>query len=121
MARGKVWVRPGTFAAKVITAPNSPRQAAKPTMAAASTPGPASGRVMLKNRSRGLAPRLRAASSSRGSTASSDRATARTISGKAITPAAREAPAELNTSLTPNSRSRGAPRGPRTPKARSSR
>jgi hypothetical protein len=35
MASGRVWVSPGTLAAKVMMAPNSPRQAAKPTIAAA--------------------------------------------------------------------------------------
>ncbi len=92
MARGRVWVSPGMLAAKVMMAPNSPRHAAKPMMAAATTPGAASGRATLKKRSRPRAPSERAATSSPGSAASNARRRARTIKGKAMTPAARPPP-----------------------------
>src|ERR1700722_9729938 len=79
-------------------------------------PGEASGRVTLNSRSRRPAPSVRAASSRPRSAASRDRRMARTITGNVITPAARLAPAVVNTNRTPNQSFSGDPIGPRTPK-----
>jgi hypothetical protein len=102
MASGSVWVSPGTLEANTMTAPNSPRLAAKATSAPTITPGAASGSVTVRNRSSGPAPSVRAAWSSPGSIASSDRRMARTASGKDITAQARLAPSEVNTRRMPN-------------------
>ncbi len=83
-------------------------------------PGEASGRVTLNSRSSRPAPRVRAASSSPGSAASSARRTARTITGKVITAQARLAPAVVNTNRTPNQSLSSAPSGPRMPNTISS-
>src|SRR6185503_868987 len=61
-ASGSVRVSPGIFEANVITAPNSPRPAAKAVTAPARMPGVMSGSVMEKKRSSGPAPSVRAAS-----------------------------------------------------------
>src|SRR3954469_3748680 len=86
-----VWVSPGMLETKVMVAPNSPIALAKPSTMPASTPGSASGSVMVENTAarppRGLAP----APSSRGSIASTARRIALTISGKPITAEARAA------------------------------
>src|SRR3546814_12593834 len=78
-------VSPGTFERKVIVAPNSPIERAKPSTSPASTPGTLSGNVTLQNTRAGRAPSVRAAPSSRTSTASIDSRIARAISGSAIT------------------------------------
>ena len=90
------------LAAKVMTAPNSPSPAANATTAPARMPGAISGSVTVRKRSSGPAPSVRAAASSPGSTPSSDRRMARTISGKDMTAVASAAPAVVNTSRTPN-------------------
>src|SRR5688572_409227 len=92
-AIGNVRVSPGMFDTKVMTAPNSPRPAANAVTAPARIPGSMSGNVTVKKRSHGPAPSVRAASSSPGSTPSSEMRIERTISGKVITAVARAAPA----------------------------
>ena len=83
-------------------------------------PGEASGSVTLNSRSSRPAPSVRAACSSPGSAVSSDRRTARTITGNVITAQARLAPAVVNTSRTPNQSCSSEPIGPRMPKMISS-
>ena len=84
-----------------MTAPNSPRPAAKAVTAPASIPGSISGRVIEAKRSSGPAPRVRAASSSPRSMFSSDSRMARTISGKVMTAVASAAPAVVKASSMP--------------------
>src|SRR3989442_870435 len=55
-----VWVSPGMFDTKVMVAPNSPIALAKPSTMPASTPGSASGKVMVKNTRQGAAPSVAA-------------------------------------------------------------
>ena len=83
-------------------------------------PGEASGNVTLNNRSSRPAPSVRAAWSNPGSAASRDRRMARTMTGKIITPAARLAPAVMNTRRIPNQSYSSEPTGPRIPKMTSS-
>ena len=68
-----------------------------------------------------MAPSVPAASSSRWSTASIDSRTARTSSGKAMTPQASAAPVQRNENTMPRYSASGAPIGPRRPKVSSSR
>ncbi len=65
-------------------------------------PGSVSGSVMVKKTRQRPAPSVRAACSSRISTASSASRMARTISGKAITAEASAAPRQLKAKLKPN-------------------
>src|SRR3546814_10507679 len=95
-------VSPGTFETKVIVAPNSPIERAKPSTSPASTPGTLSGNVTLQNTRAGRAPRVRAALSSRTSTATIDSRLARPISGSAITPAAIAAQVQRTNTVGPN-------------------
>jgi len=83
---------PGMFDTKVMVAPNSPSERAKPSTSEAQIPGRDKGTVMLVNVFQGPAPNVRAAPSRRRSTASIDSRIARTISGSAITAAAIAAP-----------------------------
>ena len=103
-----------------MTAPNSPRPAAKAVTAPARMPGEISGSVTVRKRSTGPAPRVRAAASSPGSTLSMPRRTARTISGKDITAVASAAPSVVKTRRMPNQSLSGPPIGPRTPNSISS-
>ena len=120
MASGSVSVSPGTLETKVIVAPNSPSARAKASVAPASTPGQHKGKVIVRKVRQRPAPSVRAASSSRRSTDSSDSRIARTASGKAITAAASAAPVQRNSRVTPNQRSSGPPIGPAGAKAISS-
>src|SRR6478736_251941 len=119
-ARGRVRVSPGMLDTKVITAPNSPRPAAKAVTAPASTPGSISGSVMVMKRRQAPAPRVRAASSRPRSTPSSEMRMARTINGNDMTAVATAAPSVVNTSCSPNWRSSQPPTGPRVPSSSSS-
>ena len=103
----------------MIVAPNSPSARAKARVAPASTPGQHSGKVIVRNVRQRPAPRVRAALSSRRSTASSDKRIARTASGSAITAAATAAPVQRNSRVTPNQRWSGSPSGPFGAKASS--
>jgi hypothetical protein len=109
------------FDTKVMTAPNSPRAAAKAVMPPAMIPGSMSGRVIVTNRSRAPAPRLRAASSRPRSTVSSEIRMARTMSGKAMTAVASAAPLRVNTSSMPRVSLSHAPITPWVPKTSNSR
>ena len=90
-------VSPGMFETKVIVAPNSPIERAKPSTSAGQHAGQAQ---RQRDRREACAtarrPSVRAAPSSRRSTASIDRRIARTISGSAITAAASAAPVQRN-------------------------
>jgi hypothetical protein len=108
------------FETKVIVAPNSPIERAKPSTSPASTPGKVSGRVTVKKVRQGPAPSVRAAPSSRRSTASIDNRIARTISGSAITAAASAAPVQRNMKVTPSVSAKNRPAGPLAPKASNS-
>ena len=99
----------------MIVAPNSPTPRAKPSTSAASTPGIASGTVIVRNTRARPAPNVRAACSNLRSTPSSPSRIPRTISGSAITPAAIAAPVQRNRT-PPDS----TPKGPPGAKARSS-
>ena len=103
-----------------MTAPNSPRPAAKAVTAPARIPGSISGRVIETKRSTAAAPSVRAASSNPRSTFSSDRRIARTISGKVMTAVASAAPAVVKASSMPKWLRSQAPMGPRAPKRISS-
>ena len=107
------------FDTKVIVAPNSPSERAKPSTAPASTPGSDSGKVIAAKVRHGPAPSVRAAASNRWSTASIDSRIARTISGKAMTALASAAPVQRNIKVTPSVRSSSAPTGPVAPNASS--
>ena len=85
------------------------------------TPGSDSGSVMVKNTRHGLAPNVRAACSSRVSTASSASRMARTISGNATTADASAAPRQLKLKLKPNQSYSHSPMTPRRPMAISSK
>ena len=104
-----------------MTAPNSPRPAANAVTAPARMPGIISGSAMLKKRSRGPAPSVRAASSRPASTPSRVRRMARTISGKVITATARMVPAVVKIRWMPKTRCSQPPIGPRAPNSTSSR
>ena len=121
MAMGSVCVSPGMFETKVMVAPNSPSARAKPSTVAAMMPGSASGSVTLENASQRDAPSVRAATSSRRSTASIDSRIAPTISGSAMMAAAIAAPVQRNMTLTPNQLSSQLPTGPCRPNASSNR
>src|SRR5882724_69341 len=120
-ASGSVRVSPGMFETNVITAPNSPRPAAKAVTAPAMTPGNISGNVIVAKRSTDFAPNVLAASSSPRSTPSSDKRIARTISGNDITAVANAAPAVEKISWIPNVRYNQPPAGPRIPNNSSKR
>ena len=83
-------------------------------------PGTISGRVTVTKTHTREAPSVAAACSSFGSTASIDRRTARTMKGKAMTPAASAAPVQRKANVTPSASSRKPPIGPRVPKASNS-
>ena len=119
MAEDRVRVSPGMAETKVMVAPNSPSALAKPSTAPATSPGHASGRVMVKKRRHGDAPRVAAASSSLRSTFSMERRMVRTIRGKPMIPAASAAPVQRNANSIPN-RPRNCPTGPWLPKPTSS-
>src|SRR3546814_10565957 len=70
---------------KWIVAPNSPSACAKDRLIPSMMPGTISGSVTVRNTQAGLAPSVPAASSSRRSTASIERRTARTINGNPMT------------------------------------
>src|SRR5216684_2994196 len=89
-----VWVSPGMFDTKVMVAPNSPIALAKPSTMPASTPGSASGSVMVRNTRQGAAPSVSAACSSLRSTASIDSLIGRTSNGNDIAP--RQQPRDAN-------------------------
>src|SRR6185503_11650333 len=120
-ASGSVRVCPGIFDTNVMTAPNSPRPAANAVTTPARIPGSISGNVIVKNRSQGPAPSVRAASSSPGSTPSSEMRIARTISGKVITAVASAAPAVVKINWMPNCSYNQCPTGPRMPNVSSNR
>jgi hypothetical protein len=109
------------FDTKVIVAPNSPRLAAKAMTAPERMPGSISGRVMVRKRSIGPAPSVRAAASRPLSIASIASRIARTISGNDMTPAATEAPVDVKISRMPKFSSSHDPIGPRVPSVISSR
>ena len=115
-----VCVSPGILDTNVIVAPNSPKAFAKPTTAPAKIPGRLNGKVTKTNTFTDDAPKVLAASSSLGSTASKAKRIARTIKGKAITAAANAAPAEVNANCSPRTSS-GGPKIPLRPKAISKR
>ena len=89
---GRVRVSPGMAETKVMVAPNSPRLRAKARMTPTRMPGAINGKVTEQKLSNGEAPSVRAAASKRRSTFSSDSRIARTMSGKAMTAAAKAAP-----------------------------
>jgi hypothetical protein len=95
------------FETKVIVAPNSPSARAKARSAPVITPAMASGSVTVKNTRVRLAPSVRAASSSRGSTDSIARRTARTSSGKPMIAAASAAPVQRKANTIPRGSSSG--------------
>src|SRR3979411_1670711 len=84
-----VWVSPGIFDTKVMVEPNSPIALAKPSTMPASTPGSASGKVMVANTRQGAAPSVAAGCSSRLSTASIETPIRRPQNGNDHPPAAR--------------------------------
>src|SRR5262245_25708457 len=94
MADDSVCVSPGMFETKVMVAPNSPIALAKHRIMPAMIPGTTSGNVTVANTQARLAPRVPAASSRRGSTASIESRMARTSRGKPITPQASAAPVQ---------------------------
>ncbi|CAI2441469.1 Uncharacterised protein [Serratia entomophila] len=100
-----------------MVAPNSPSERAKASTTPTITPGNDSGSVMVKNTRHGLAPSVRAACSSRVSTASSANRMARTISGNATTAEASAAPRQLKLKLKPNQSYSHSPITPRRPRA----
>ena len=67
IASAMVRVSPSILPAKVIVAPNSPRQRAKPKTNPLVIPGKANGKVILKKVINGDTPRVREVSSIRGS------------------------------------------------------
>ena len=116
-----VWVSPGMFDTKVMVAPNSPIALAKPSTIPASTPGSASGKVMVRNTRQGAAPNVPAACSSRRSTASIDKRIGRTSSGNDMMPQASAAPVQRNANTIPRWSASHAPTRPRLPNVSSSR
>src|SRR5215510_87788 len=121
MATGIVRVSPGMLETKVMVAPNSPRLRAKASTTPTRIPGVISGSVIVMKASKRRAPSVRAAASSRRSTASSDSRMARTISGKAITAAARAAPFQVKMMVMPKVSYSQPPIGPRRPNSTSNR
>src|SRR5215510_8033506 len=119
MATGIVRVSPGMLETKVMVAPNSPRLRAKASTTPTRIPGVISGSVIVMKASKRRAPSVRAAASSRRSTASSDSRMARTISGKAITAAARAAPFQVKMMVMPKVSYSQPPIGPRRPNSTS--
>ena len=93
--------RPAASPNAATEAVASPPPAAKAVTAPAITPGSIKGRVIVRKRSKGSAPRVRAAASRPGSTFSSARRMDRTMRGKAITAVASAAPAVVNASWIP--------------------
>jgi hypothetical protein len=90
------------FPTKVMVAPNSPRLRLKVSTMPVSMPGKERGKVTVTNAQIGCAPNVKAACSSRGSTASMDKRTARTINGKAIVAEAITAPFQVNATEIPS-------------------
>ena len=84
-------------------------------------PGRISGSVTVAITRVRLAPRVRAAASRRGSTASMDRRMARTMSGKPITAEATAAPFQSKARVMPKTSCSQAPTTPWRPRATSSR
>ncbi len=76
--------------------------------------------MIVQNTRQPEAPSVRAAPSSRRSTASIDSRIARTISGSAMIPAASAAPVQRKISVSPNQSCSRLPIGPRSPKPISS-
>ena len=78
-------------------------------------PGSDNGSVMVRNAQAGRAPNVRAASSSRRSTASMERRMARTIKGKPMIAAASAAPVQRKAKVIPRVCSKNRPSGPCVP------
>ena len=93
---GTVCVRPGMLPATTIVAPNSDSARTDPINMPASSPRYASGIVTVIKTRHGPAPRLRAASSNRGSTPSRATTNVLTISGRATIAEARDAANVVN-------------------------
>jgi hypothetical protein len=120
IAKGRVSVSPGIDDTKIAVAPNSPSALAKPSTVPAMMPGRISGRVMVANTRRRVAPSVAAAASSRRSMPSSANRIGLTINGKAMTPAAIAAPVQRNSTDTPTLAS-ACPAHPLRPNASNSR
>ena len=97
----------------------SPSAFANPMTSPARIPGIARGSVIVRKTQSGLAPSVPADSSTRASTPSMPRRTARTTSGKAMTPAASAAPVHRKDNCRPRICSSHSPTHPRRPNARS--
>ena len=121
IASGIVCVSPIILETKVIVAPNSPNERAKPSTMPAKIPGKDRGSVMLKNTRHGEDPNVRAACSSLGSTFSNAKRIARTTNGNATTAEAKTAPRQLNATLKSNHWYRYFPMKPFRPNPTSNR
>ena len=89
------------FDTKVMVAPNSPKERAKPNTVPVRIPGIVKGRVIVINTRQGEAPSVLAACSSFISTASIASLMALTINGKETIAAASAAPCQLKLKLSP--------------------
>ena len=90
------------FDTKVIVAPNSPNDRAKPRTSPAKTPGKESGKVIVKNTRQAEAPNVCAACSNLISIFSKESRIARTTNGKATTAEESTAPFQLKPKDKPN-------------------
>src|SRR5699024_2296233 len=101
-----VCVCPTILETKVIVAPNSPKERAKPNTIPANTPGNANGNVMVKNTRFGEAPNVLAVNSKCGSIFSNESRIERTTNGNATTAEANTAPLQLKANDKPNQSNR---------------
>ena len=102
MAKGMVWVSPAILDTKVMVAPNSPKERAKPSTIPARIPGKDNGKVIVKNTRHAEAPSVLAACSNFKSILSRESRIARTTKGNATTAEANTAPFQLNPKVNPN-------------------
>ena len=99
---------PGTLGATITVAPNSPSARANASTAPERMPGKAKGRVTRVKVRQGSAPRVRAADSRPGSTASTESRTERTRNGRPTTAPARAMPSQVKT-ISNRKRSKSSP------------